>query len=114
MARYRAPAHVDLDRSLCSRPATRRDNEPLATGVPSVESAHGRQTPSMEKTTIPQPLDADPLASGELRLLDAYWRAANYLSVGQIYLLDNPLLREPLRPSTSSRGCSVTGAPRPA
>ncbi len=30
--------------------------------------------------------------------LDAYWRAANYLSVGQIYLLDNPLLREPLRP----------------
>ena len=33
-----------------------------------------------------------------LELLDAYWRAANYLSVGQIYLLDNPLLREPLRP----------------
>jgi xylulose-5-phosphate/fructose-6-phosphate phosphoketolase len=33
-----------------------------------------------------------------LRLIDAYWRAANYLSVGQIYLLDNPLLREPLRP----------------
>jgi xylulose-5-phosphate/fructose-6-phosphate phosphoketolase len=32
----------------------------------------------------------------ELELLDAYWRAANYLSVGQIYLLDNPLLREPL------------------
>jgi xylulose-5-phosphate/fructose-6-phosphate phosphoketolase len=38
-----------------------------------------------------------PLAADELRLLDAYWRAANYLSVGQIYLLDNPLLREPLR-----------------
>ena len=35
--------------------------------------------------------------TGRLRLLDAYWRAANYLSVGQIYLLDNPLLREPLR-----------------
>jgi xylulose-5-phosphate/fructose-6-phosphate phosphoketolase len=34
----------------------------------------------------------------ELELLDGYWRAANYLSVGQIYLLDNPLLREPLRP----------------
>ena len=32
----------------------------------------------------------------QLRLLDAYWRAANYVSVGQIYLLDNPLLREPL------------------
>src|SRR6266496_673946 len=38
------------------------------------------------------------LSAEELRLLDAYWRAANYLSVGQIYLLDNPLLREPLRP----------------
>jgi xylulose-5-phosphate/fructose-6-phosphate phosphoketolase len=37
-----------------------------------------------------------PLATDELRLLDAYWRAANYLSVAQIYLLDNPLLREPL------------------
>jgi xylulose-5-phosphate/fructose-6-phosphate phosphoketolase len=34
--------------------------------------------------------------SDELRLIDAYWRAANYLSVGQIYLYDNPLLREPL------------------
>src|SRR6266436_6363834 len=34
----------------------------------------------------------------EMRRLDAYWRAANYLSVGQIYLMDNPLLREPLRP----------------
>jgi len=33
----------------------------------------------------------------ELELLDAYWRAANYLSVGQIYLLDNPLMREPLQ-----------------
>jgi xylulose-5-phosphate/fructose-6-phosphate phosphoketolase len=37
-------------------------------------------------------------AKDELRLIDAYWRAANYLSVGQIYLLANPLLREPLRP----------------
>src|SRR5581483_10529102 len=41
---------------------------------------------------------AGALTDDELRLLDAYWRAANYLSVGQIYLLDNPLLREPLRP----------------
>ena len=37
------------------------------------------------------------LSAQELRLINAYWRAANYLSVGQIYLLDNPLLREPLR-----------------
>ena len=38
------------------------------------------------------------LQPDELARIDAYWRAANYLSVGQIYLLDNPLLREPLRP----------------
>ncbi|HZV51906.1 MAG TPA: phosphoketolase family protein [Candidatus Dormibacteraeota bacterium] len=44
------------------------------------------------------PLATEPLGAGELRLIDAYWRAANYLSVGQIYLLDNPLLEEPLRP----------------
>jgi xylulose-5-phosphate/fructose-6-phosphate phosphoketolase len=40
----------------------------------------------------------DVLKGQELDRLDAYWRAANYLSVGQIYLLDNPLLREPLKP----------------
>jgi xylulose-5-phosphate/fructose-6-phosphate phosphoketolase len=40
---------------------------------------------------------AEPVnAADELRRIDAYWRAANYLSVGQIYLLDNPLLKEPL------------------
>src|SRR5579884_690375 len=38
------------------------------------------------------------LSDDELRLIDTWWRTANYLSVGQIYLLDNPLLREPLRP----------------
>ena len=39
-----------------------------------------------------------PLTDSELDVLDAWWRAANYLSVGQIYLLGNPLLTEPLRP----------------
>src|SRR5574338_30768 len=37
-----------------------------------------------------------PLNAALLKQMDAYWRAANYLSVGQIYLLDNPLLRKPL------------------
>ena len=46
--------------------------------------------------TATAPAPARPLPDDELHLLDAYWRAANYLSVGQIYLLDNPLLREPL------------------
>jgi xylulose-5-phosphate/fructose-6-phosphate phosphoketolase len=39
----------------------------------------------------------EPLAADKLRKIDAYWRATNYLSVGQIYLLDNPLLKEPLQ-----------------
>ena len=39
---------------------------------------------------------AEPMEAAELDLIDAYWRAANYLSVGQIYLLDNPLLKQPL------------------
>lgn len=41
---------------------------------------------------------APTLSDDELALIDSYWRAANYLAVGQIYLLDNPLLREPLAP----------------
>ena len=39
----------------------------------------------------------EPLSPAEISNIDSYWRAANYLSVGQIYLLDNPLLKEPLR-----------------
>ncbi|MPW22726.1 phosphoketolase [Paraburkholderia sp. CNPSo 3157] len=42
-------------------------------------------------------LQQTPLSSDELRLIDAWWRACNYLSVGMIYLMDNPLLREPLK-----------------
>ena len=48
--------------------------------------------------TITEDVDfmEDPLSPDLLRKMDAYWRAANYLSVGQIYLLDNPLLKQPL------------------
>jgi xylulose-5-phosphate/fructose-6-phosphate phosphoketolase len=42
--------------------------------------------------------ERSPLSTDEVQRIDAWWRAANYLSVGQIYLLANPLLREPLRP----------------
>ncbi len=49
--------------------------------------------------TVREPATAEgPLTPDELRKLNAYWRAANYLSIGQIYLMDNPLLREPLQP----------------
>ena len=46
----------------------------------------------------PSAEETGPLGTVELAALDAWWRAANYLSVGQIYLMGNPLLREPLRP----------------
>jgi hypothetical protein len=48
----------------------------------------------MTETTVVR----GPLTRDELTAIDAWWRAANYLSVGQIYLLGNPLLAEPLRP----------------
>ncbi len=49
-------------------------------------------------STTEQPTAVHPLDDEQLRAIDAWWRAANYLSVGQIYLMGNPLLREPLRP----------------
>jgi hypothetical protein len=55
--------------------------------------------PSASGTGSAQAALPQPLAPEELRKVHACWRAANYLSVGQIYLLANPLLREPLLPS---------------
>jgi xylulose-5-phosphate/fructose-6-phosphate phosphoketolase len=52
-----------------------------------------RETATISGISISQ----DPLSREELRKLNGYWRAANYLSVGQIYLYANPLLREPLK-----------------
>jgi xylulose-5-phosphate/fructose-6-phosphate phosphoketolase len=51
----------------------------------------------MAKMAVIDMKDALPLTAEEVRRMNAYWRAANYLSVGQIYLSDNPLLREPLK-----------------
>lgn len=53
----------------------------------------------------------DVLSKSDLQTIDAYWRAANYLSVGQIYLYDNPLLKRPL---TKEDVCLDIGEPRPA
>jgi len=53
--------------------------------------AMARDTPTVEG------MHPQPLSPEELRKMNAYWRAANYLSVGQIYLYANPLLREPLK-----------------
>src|SRR6516225_9471501 len=43
-------------------------------------------------------IKATPLSADELRSIEIYWRACNYLGLGMIYLQDNPLLTEPLRP----------------
>jgi xylulose-5-phosphate/fructose-6-phosphate phosphoketolase len=49
-------------------------------------------------TEIPAPVAHDELSQDELRKMNAYWQACNYLSVGMLYLRANPLLREPLKP----------------
>ncbi|MEA3150023.1 MAG: xylulose-5-phosphate/fructose-6-phosphate phosphoketolase, partial [Gammaproteobacteria bacterium] len=57
----------------------------------------------MTQSTQAKPRAKPTLTPESLRQIDAYWRAANYLSVGQIYLCDNPLMREPLAPSHIKR-----------
>ena len=57
------------------------------------EQMIGKESLMSESTTC---LEKQPLSDELLQKMDAYWRAANYLSAGQLYLLDNPLLREPL------------------
>jgi xylulose-5-phosphate/fructose-6-phosphate phosphoketolase len=58
----------------------------------------GHSPTRIREAAMPQDTTTDPTLSADyLAKLDAYWRAANYLCVGQIYLLDNPLLTEPLR-----------------
>src|SRR5579884_1832167 len=64
------------------------------------DTAADNESSGTGKTIAPQPYalsDAPgPLDPQELAAVDAWWRAANYLAVGQIYLSDNPLLRQPL------------------
>jgi Phosphoketolase len=54
-------------------------------------------------------IKATPLSADELRKTETYWRACNYLSLGMIYLQENPLLKEPYGLSTSRTGCSAIG-----
>ena len=65
--------------------------EPPAAAAPGNDSisAYGKA-----RSTI----QGSPLSAEALRKVHAYWRACNYLSLGMIYLQDNPLLREPLKP----------------
>ena len=73
-------------------PALRGDPRDVPAAINPVTTAAG-----------PGPQTSPPLDPQALQLIDAYWRAANYLSVGQIYLLGNPLLREPLEPAHLKR-----------
>src|SRR5262245_5408798 len=70
---------------------------PIGGGMIDSESHSNRRSTSMQQAASRNG-KVDVLNERELSRLDAFWRAANYLSVGQIYLLDNPLLREPLKP----------------
>src|SRR5579884_2266795 len=88
VARSRSDCHHRY--SLCRRG---RDDKVV---VLSQASARRNRTTCPSRHGDPLMLQAEQ-TERELHLIDAYWRAANYLSVGQIYLLDNPLLREPLR-----------------
>ena len=69
----------------------------LTTPIPS---ARGDQSGNgvFVADSVHRPATPYPLSDEELAAIDGYWRAANYCSVGQIYLMDNPLLAEPLRP----------------
>ena len=55
-------------------------------------------TPARQRTSSQEIEATDTLSNDELRKIDAYWRACNYLAAGMIYLRDNPLLRKPLKP----------------
>jgi xylulose-5-phosphate/fructose-6-phosphate phosphoketolase len=73
-------------------PFTHSTGEAMAAAAGLIESAGGNAD-VMASKPLPQ---TEPASSNEMANIDRYWRAANYLTVGQIYLLANPLLREPL------------------
>src|SRR5579862_690419 len=75
---------------------------PVTNQPPTERCADVRKVLNQSKLPKESPMSKpeskkEPLAPEQLRKINAYWRAANYLSVGQIYLYDNPLLRVPLK-----------------
>src|SRR5437867_9528641 len=97
LSRNRVWPRADALRLAGSRPTTQAEcpsascpphkDRPMTTAT-SASPDLKRKTADGSKAAAAGPLSAD-----ELRKMDAYWRASNYLSVGQIYLLDNPLLK---------------------
>ena len=74
---------------------TQATRSPRGTG--SKQKAAARPNGRLSLPTTARTRGRSPLSPDLLKRIDAYWRAANYLSVGQIYLLDNPLLKKPLK-----------------
>jgi xylulose-5-phosphate/fructose-6-phosphate phosphoketolase len=86
---YAAPARFISKGSQAGPTAAQREAQTMNVPVSTRELRRVEDSPPLVKAQV-------PLDSHEWRQLDAYWRAANYLSVGQIYLYENPMLREPL------------------
>src|SRR3982751_159129 len=63
-------------------------------GVPETKEQGSLSAYGTARSTV----EGQPLSAEALQKIDAYWRACNYLSLGMIYLQDNPLLKEPLKP----------------
>ena len=72
-------------------------NEPAKSSFGIAESEAPRKTKTSKKGESSQGILPNPLSPELLQKMDAWWRAANYLNIGQIYLLANPLLKEPLK-----------------
>ena len=86
---YAAPDRFISKGSQAGPTAAQREAQTMNVPVSTRELRRVEDSPPLVKAQV-------PLDSHEWRQLDAYWRAANYLSVGQIYLYENPMLREPL------------------
>jgi acetate kinase len=81
-------------RRLLGRDAAAQEGVTVTASAPILEGLSRLSAFGPARSTVP----GAPLAPEELRSLDAFWRACNYLALGMLYLRDNPLLREPLRP----------------
>src|SRR5918993_3366835 len=96
---WRRRARLSSWPSRCRAPPEAFDHETIDEDSCSRRQAHGRTTVAKLLTNEPDVITAEerPLTENELESMNAFWRACNYLSVGMIYLRENPLLREPLK-----------------
>src|SRR5207249_751950 len=88
----RFPRTSALGPPVCAEVHARSQADCSARPRPAMIQA-GSPMSQIRTAAAPDITAARPLGAEELRLIDAYWRAANYLSAGQIYLLDNSLLK---------------------